>query len=196
MKLFEIYTPDNAPSPSDNMLGGVKKMLGFVPNVFAVMGGTPPVLGAFATMKQKFSETSLSAIEREIINIATSVENVCVYCVAGHTSFAKSQKVPDDVIAAVRTRGTINDPKLAALHDFVRAVVIGKGHIEQSDMDRFLSAGYAPSHVQEVILGVCTKTFSNLTSNLLGIPLDAVFEPHAWHPSDAVVELTREQQVV
>ncbi|MEE8350578.1 MAG: carboxymuconolactone decarboxylase family protein [Rhodospirillales bacterium] len=185
MKHFEVYTPENAPTPSDAMLKGLQDKLGFVPNVFAVMGGTPPVLSSFVALNEKYAQTSLSTTEREIVEIAVSVENGCAYCVAGHTAFAKMQNVPDDVITAVRSRGIIDNPKLAALHDFVRVVVTKRGHIETEEMDRFLAAGYSPAQVQEVILGVCVKTFSNLTSVMLDIPLDAAFTDFVWDPAEA-----------
>jgi uncharacterized peroxidase-related enzyme len=183
MNHSRIYTPENAPSPSDEMLSGLNRRLGFVPNVFAVMAGTPPVLSAFIELNERFAETSLSATEREIIQISVSVENGCAYCVAGHTAFAKMQKVPDDIITALRNRRAIADPKLRALHDFARAVATKKGKLEPAELERFLSAGYSEAQVQEVILGVCVKTFSNLTSILLDIPLDDAFAAHEWNPT-------------
>ena len=121
MKHFPIYTPETATTPAGETLAALKQKLGFAPNVFAVMGGNPPVLAGFLSLNQNFAETSLSATEREIVQIAVSVENNGAYCVAGHTSFARKQNVADDIVKAVRSRGTIDDPKLAALHNFAAA---------------------------------------------------------------------------
>lgn len=194
MKPFEIYTPENAPAPADEMLRGLEDMLGFVPNVFAVMAGTPAVLRAFVELNQSFSETSFTAVEREIVQMAASVENASGYCVAGHTAFAISQDVPEDAIAAVRGGRPIADPRLEALHAFARAVVVKRGQLDPAEMDRFLSAGYSPAQMQEVILGLCLKTFSNLTSKLLGLALDEPFVPHAWNPANADAPAVRERQ--
>lgn len=185
MKQLEIHTPETAPAPANGMLRGLETMLGFVPNVFAVMAGTPPVLAAFMTVNQKFAETSLTATEREIVQMTVSAANECAYCVAGHTAFAMAGGVPEDVIAALRNGGPIADPKLSALQAFTRAAVASKGHVGAAELERFLMAGYTEEHVHEVILGICVKTFSNLTSNILGVPLDDAFAPHAWRPSDA-----------
>lgn len=184
MKRLEIHTSETAPKPADDMLRGLETMLGFVPNVFAVMAGTPPVLSAFMAVNQKFAETSLTATEREIVQMTVSTENECAYCVAGHTAFAMTEGVPEGVIAALRNGGPIADPKLSALQAFTRAAVVSKGHIGGAELERFLAAGYTVEHVHEVVLGICVKTFSNLTSNMLGVPLDDAFAPHAWHPSD------------
>lgn len=182
MRHYTLHTAETARGPAKQILAGLEKMIGFVPNVFAVMGGTPPVLAGFVEVTKRFGETSLSATEREIVHIAVSVENECGYCVAGHTAFAKMQKVPQDIIDALRNQGTIADPKLAALHDFVRAVVVKRGHVSPAEMERFFAAGYTESQVHEVILGICEKIFSNFTSVMLDIPLDEAFEAYAWAP--------------
>lgn len=180
MDCYTLYTPDSAPSPGREILAGLKRMIGFVPNVFAVMGAAPPVLRSFAELTTRFGETSLTATEQETVHITVSVENGCEYCVAGHTAFAEMKKVPNEIIAALRDGGTINDPKLAALRDFTRTVVRKRGHVGQDEVQRFLAAGYTTTQVQEVILGICEKTFSNLTSIVLNIPLDDAFRAHSW----------------
>mgnify|MGYP003991907275 CR=1 FL=1 len=185
MKHGKIFTPETAPSESAGTLRALSEKLGFAPNVFAVMGGTPSVLGGFVTLNQNFGKTSLSATEREIVQIAASVENLGKYCVAGHTSFAKKQEVPDYIVKAVRTRGVIPDPKLAALHKFTRLVVTNRGNLYKGELEEFLDAGYTESQVLEVILGVCVKMFSNLTDNVLGLPLDDAFVEYAWDPKSA-----------
>jgi uncharacterized peroxidase-related enzyme len=185
MKTFEIHTPETAPAPADEMLSGLQDMLGFVPNVFAVMAGTPPVLSAFMALNQQFSNTSLTPEEREVVQMTVSVQNGCGYCVAGHTAFARGQGISETVIGAVRNCGPIADPKLQALQAFTQTLTVNSGQIDPGDVQRFLSAGYTPQQMQEVILGVCVKTFSNLTSKLLGIPLDDAFVPHAWDSPSA-----------
>jgi uncharacterized peroxidase-related enzyme len=186
MKHYEIFTSVTAPEETSETLEALEEKIGFVPNVFSVMAGTPAVLDSFVSLNQNFGATSLDATEREIIQIAVSVENNGTYCVAGHTSFAKKQKVEDSIIKAVRTRGLINDPKLAALHKFARQVAINRGNLGDGELAQFMGAGYSPAQVLEVILGVCVKMFSNLSDNVLGFPLDKEFEDYAWDPKSAV----------
>lgn len=182
MQTFEIFTPETAPAPAGTMLASLHDLLGFVPNVFAVMAAAPPVLSAFMVLNQEFSKTSLTPEEREVVQITVSTQNGCGYCVAGHTAFAHAQGVSETVINAVRRCTDIADPRLRALQAFTRAVAANNGRIDTDEVRRFLSAGYTRAHMQEVILGICVKTFSNLTSNLLRFPLDDVFAPHAWEP--------------
>lgn len=185
MERFKIHTPETAPAPADATLRALHDMLGFVPNVFAVMAETPAVLSAFVTLNQKFAETSLTATEREVLQMAVSSENNGGYCVAGHTAFAVAQNVPENAITAVRGKQALADAKLDALASFARAMVAKKGRISAAELEGFLAAGYEIDQAHEVILGICVKTFSNLTSSLLGIPLDDPFRPYAWQPSKA-----------
>ena len=182
MEHYTLYTTETAPAATQPVLDGIQRGVGFLPNVFAVMGGSPSALNGFVEVTKRFGGSSLTATEREIVHIAASVENSCRYCVAGHTAFAKMQGVDDAIIHAVRTRGVIDDSKLAALHDFTRAMVVKRGHVDPVELDKFRSAGYSQDQVLEVILGICEKTFSNLTSILFDLPLDDAFKPYAWTP--------------
>jgi len=185
MKHFTIYDPKTAPSETTDTLRALTDKIGFLPNVFAVMGGTPEVLDGFVALNQNFGSTTLSATEREIIQIAASVENDGAYCVAGHSSFATKQGIDDEIIKAVRTRDILVNPKLAALHKFTRLVTVKRGKLDEEEFKEFISAGYNADQAMEVVLGICVKMFSNLTDNLLNFPLDEEFSDYAWDPKSA-----------
>lgn len=182
MQHFKIYSTEDAPSPADAQLKAVKEMLGFVPNVFAIIAESLPALRAFVELNNLFAESEFDATEREIIQTAASVENACAYCVAGHTGFAEMQKVPGEIIHAVRNNLPIADSKLEALNQFTRLLVRNRGNVSDKEVQQFLNAGYNRAHLLEVILGICVKTFSNLANNVIGIPLDDEFADHAWQP--------------
>lgn len=182
MTVFKIHSPETANPPSDEMLAGIRDTLGFVPNVFGTIAESAPALRAFTDLNGRFAESSFDATSRELIQIAASAENQCAYCVAGHTAFADMRNVPRDVIDAARGNRPMADPKLEALNRFTRAVARERGMIAESELHRFLDAGYSPAQAIEVILGICVKTFSNLASNVIGIPLDDAFADHSWTP--------------
>jgi len=184
MKSFKIYNPSNANPSSGSILAAVHDTIGFVPNVFAVIAESSPALKAFAALNSEFSESSFDATSREIIQTAASVENACIYCVAGHTAFAETQNVSADILEAVRNNQPITDNKLEALNQFTRSVVRSRGNIPESDVEEFLEAGYTQAQVLEVILGICVKTFSNLANNVIGIPLDDEFADYEWKPKE------------
>ena len=152
-----------------------------MPNVFGVLAGSPSALTAFATMNAQFAGSTLSAAEREVIQLTVSTQNHCGYCVAGHTAFAAMQDVDATIVAAVRNGAPIPDERLETLSRFTATLLQRQGMVTEDEIEQFLAAGYTRQQLLEVILGVCVKVFSNLTSNAIGIPLDDAFMPYAWH---------------
>jgi len=184
MKSFTMYDKQNAKSPANEMLAAVESSIGFVPNVFAAIAESPVSLKAFIELNTQFNESSFDATSHQIIQLAVSVENQCTYCVAGHTAFSEMQKVPVDIVNAMRNNQPLEDSKLEALNQFTRTLVNSKGPIPEKETKKFLDAGYTHNHVIEVILGICVKTFSNLTNNIIGLELDEPFRPYAWNPEN------------
>jgi glyoxylase-like metal-dependent hydrolase (beta-lactamase superfamily II)/alkylhydroperoxidase family enzyme len=141
---------------------------------------SPAVLEGYISLSKAFDRSSLNANEQHIVQLSTSFENEIPYCVAGHTTFARMQEVPDDVVQAVRQGEPIPDAKLEALREFTSKVVKQRGRVTQNDVQGFLKAGYTRAQVLEVILGVGLKIISNYTNQIAETPLDAAFESGAW----------------
>lgn len=182
MNEYKIHTTDTATPPAGETLKKVQESLGFIPNVFAVIAESAPALQAFVDLNNRFADSSLTSTERELIQITTSVENRCQYCVAGHTAFAGMQDVSEEVITAARNGGPIPDARLDALHRFTLALVNSKGSVDPEAMEAFFAVGYDQRQVLEVVLGICVKVFSNLTNNAAAITLDDEFADYAWKP--------------
>jgi len=185
MKTFKTHTADTAPSASHTALQGVKENIGFIPNVFAAIAESPLALETFVALNGAFGESSLSPQEQQIVQLATSTENNCVYCVAGHTAFANQINMSQQDIDAMRKIRPLKDAKLQALNKLVRQMVKGRGRVSETDIEDFLSAGYTRQQFFEVIIGVCVKTFSNYVSIGLELELDAAFQTYAWKGRNA-----------
>ncbi|NHX27328.1 carboxymuconolactone decarboxylase family protein, partial [Escherichia coli] len=132
-----------------------------------------------------YAETTLAPAEREIVLLTTSVHNECGYCVAGHSFYSKSTDLAEDVLAAIRDRRPIADPKKEALRLFSQALAERRGKNCEAEMRRFLEAGYSRDQILEVINGVALKTMANMTANLFELPLDEAFAPYSWSPPTA-----------
>lgn len=177
---YTIHTPETASDRAAKLLKGIESGLGFIPNIFAVIAESEPALEGFVMLNEKFARSSFTEEERQIILLATSTENQCIYCVAGHTAFAQRINMSKDVVNAMREYRTLDDERLNALNVLVRALVKGKGQVDQSHVKTFLEAGYTKTHFMELVLGICVKTFSNYVSNALSIPLDEAFQNFTW----------------
>ena len=186
MKSFNIHTVDTAPPASKELLKGVKKKIGFIPNVFATIAESPEALDGFVALNGAFGASSLSPEEQQIVMLATSTENNCVYCVAGHTTFAHQIHMAEKTIEAMRNMNPLEDEKLQALNNIVREMVKHRGRVSETDIRNFLAVGYTRQQFFEVVIGVCVKTFSNYVSIGLELPLDNAFMKYSWQGNDAM----------
>jgi uncharacterized peroxidase-related enzyme len=182
MTSFKIHTTGTAPGSSSAVLENVKSNVGFVPNIFAVIAESPAGLAGFASLGEAFASSTLTSEEQQIIQLAASTENECVYCVSGHTAFAQTLNIPEEVVSSLRDKKPVPGARLEALSILVRSLIQNRGHIKQSEVDRFLDAGFTQAQFIEVILGISLKTISNYVSIALNIPLDAEFQKYAWQP--------------
>lgn len=182
MKHYTIYKHETAAPEALPVFNAAIEKRGFVPNVYAVYGGTPNALNGFAALTAGFTDSTLTPAEREVILLTTSVHNQCRYCVAGHTYYAKETDLGIKNIVALREGYRLTGRKLQALHKFAKALAQKRGRDSQREYETFLKAGYSHEQALEVIQGVAVKTLSNMTASLLNLPLDAPFVPFAWAP--------------
>lgn len=177
---YTVHTADTAPEAAKEILAGAQKSFGFLPNLLGVMAEAPALVNAYITLNRIFQETSFSPTERQIVMLTASYENGCDYCVAAHSVIAGTQKVPQNVVQAIRDGVPIADAKLEALRRFTAILVNTRGWPADADVDAFLKAGYGKQQVLEVILGIGAKTLSNYTNHITHTPLDRAFSAAAW----------------
>ena len=177
---YEVHTVETAPEGARETLAGAAKAYGFLPNLLGVMAEAPALVKAYRAAADLFEETSLTPSERQIVLLTVSYENGCEYCVAAHSVIAGMQKVPADVVQAIRIGQPIADGKLEALRRFVSAMVVTRGLPSEADTQALLNAGYAQAQTLEVVLGIGLKTLSNYTNHVAETPLDQAFGPASW----------------
>ena len=184
MSRFTLYTPETADEAARETLVAVEEMVGFLPNVVAVLGASPHQLQALVALNMQFAASGLTPVEREIVQLAVSVQNRCGYCVAGHSAFGADLGMPESDIAALRADRPLPVVREEALRRFAGTLAAGKGHASDADYDAFLKAGYTAEQAVDVILGVSVKMYTNMLSILLRLPLDDKFKPYAWSPDE------------
>ena len=184
MSDFNVHTLGTAPDKSVKLLEAMKQSAGFIPNLLGVMAESPAVAEAYTTLGKIFSRTSLTPVEQQVTLLAINRYNECDYCMAAHSVIASAQKVPADVIQAIRDDQPVKDERLEALRLFATQVVDQRGWVQDADISAFLSAGYTHAQVLEVILAVSFKTLSNYTNHVAETPLDDAFAARAWTPVD------------
>ena len=180
MTEFTTYSIATAPEASKPFLEGAKKAFGFEANLLGNMAEAPALLEGYLTLSGIFDKTNLSATEQQIILMTNNRLNGCTYCMAAHTTISQGQKVPADIIEALRNGTPIADPKLEALRTFAAVINETRGWPDAADVEAFLAAGYTRQTVLEVILGTSLKVMSNYTNHITKTVLDAAFQANAW----------------
>src|SRR5512141_3318118 len=102
--------PQLADLPPDvrERIEKVQEKAGFIPNVFLTLAHRPDEFRAFFAYHDALmlKEGGLSKAEREMIVVATSGANGCLYCVVAHGAilriYAKNPRVADQVATNYR----------------------------------------------------------------------------------------------
>ncbi|MEW6996776.1 carboxymuconolactone decarboxylase family protein [Colwelliaceae bacterium BS250] len=192
MSIYKCHTAITAPQPSVQIMRTLETNLGFIPNVFAIIAESPSALKGLVDLHTCFTDSTFTAQEQQIILLATSTENECVYCVAGHTAFAKSIGMDDGIVQAMRNKQVVPHHRFNALSNTVRALIQCRGQISAEQLNNFFAVGYTKAQLLELVMGICVKTFTNYISNALTIPLDQAFAEYAWQrPNDRAREEAR-----
>ena len=124
-----------------------------------------------------FEKGSFTALERQLILLAASVENNCNYCIAAHSTIAKGfLHAAPETVSAIRTTTPVAERKIDALVNLTREIVRERGFAKEETIEAFLSAGYRKEQVMELLLGVALKTISNYLDHISPTPLDKAFE--------------------
>jgi uncharacterized peroxidase-related enzyme len=177
---FEPITNADAPEAVRPTLEAVQAKYGFVPNLIGALAHSPALLDAYLAVDAQFNATSLTPRERQLVLLTASVANDCDYCTAAHSTIAKGMlKVDADIVAAVRAGTELADPKLDALVNLVREIVIQRGQVDPAITAAFLAAGYTEVQLAEILVGVAQKTISNFFNHLSPLPLDNAFQAEA-----------------
>lgn len=169
MARLPILNAQTAPAQAQERVKAAEHANGFLPNLIGVLANSPEALTFYQEVGKINANTTLSAGEREIIQIIAARTNQCGFCVAGHTKLATlKQLLSEKNIVASRNLNAqaFDDAKLSALAIFTSAVMAQKGAVSDDELQAFLDAGYTKRQSLEVILGVALATLCNYTNNL------------------------------
>lgn len=163
---FAFHTLENTSGDSHELLAGLKKSFGFIPNVYGYMAEAPVTIEAYLALDSLLAKTSFTPAQQQIILLAISVENNCEFCMVAHQAVGKMHKANAQTLQAITRYGVVNDPQDRALAGFAQTVTKNRGRPASAELQAFLDAGYTKRQVFEVIMMVAMKTLSNYINHL------------------------------
>ena len=173
MSRLTVHTLDSAPAEAKERVFAAQKSNGFLPNLIGVLAGAPTALEAYQVVGAINARNSLTAAEREVIQISAATLNGCGFCVAGHTAVARKKlHMPEKTIEALRGTQALTDPKLNALAQFTIAVIENRGRVSNEQLSAFLTAGYSQANALDVVLGVSLAALCNYANGVARTPIN------------------------
>ncbi|WP_179339384.1 carboxymuconolactone decarboxylase family protein [Winogradskyella ludwigii] len=170
MTTFNIPSREDVSSNNQAIFDNLNKALGFVPNLYATYAHSDTALENYLNFAN--AKTSLSAKEKEVVNLAVSQVNDCLYCLSAHTAIGKMNGFTDAQILELRAGfSTVND-KLDALAKLAKNITENRGKTDETVLENFFNAGYTKGNLIDTISLVGDKTISNYVHSTTQVPVD------------------------
>ena len=174
-KISRFAVPEINALPEDikTRILEVQEKSGFIPNVFLALAHRPDEFRAFFSYHDALmnKESGLSKGEREMIVVATSGINECIYCVVAHGAILRIREKNSliaDQIATNYRKADISDRQLAML-DFAVKVSQDASVISKEDIQALASYGFSEQDVWDIGSIAAFFALSNRLANMANI---------------------------
>ncbi|MDK3256937.1 peroxidase-related enzyme [Blastococcus capsensis] len=160
---FPIRPPGELPADLAERYAEVADRSGFLPNIFAALAWRPDEARAFFAMHDALMEKEtpgLSKADRELIVVATSAGNDCLYCVVAHGAVARI-RARDPYIAdqvAVDWRKAPLSPRMHAVLTVATRLAADPAGVTAEDLTGLAGHGLTEDDVWDV--GMITSFFA------------------------------------
>ena len=163
---------DIAPDIREKILA-VQEKSGFVPNVFLKLARRPDECRAFFAYHDALMlrENGLSKGEKEMIVVATSAANQCLYCVVAHGAllriFEKNPLIADQL--ATNWRKAALTSRQRAMIAFAMKVATDSASLEDADFVALREQGFTDEDAWDIGAIAAFFALSNRMANLSGM---------------------------
>ena len=151
----------------------VQEKAGFVPNVFLTLAHRPDEFRAFFAYHDALMlrDSGLSKAEKEMVVVATSGANDCLYCIVAHGAilriYAKNPLVADQV--AVNYRKADIAPRQKAMLAFALKVATNSVAIDDDDFVELREHGFSDEDIWDIGGIAAFFALSNRMANLISM---------------------------
>ncbi len=162
----------DVPQDIREMILAVQDKTGFVPTVFLKLARRPDEFRAFFTYHDALMlrPGSLTKGEKEMIVVATSAANRCLYCVVAHGAvlriYEKNPLIADQLATNWRKAGLT--PRQRAMISFAMKVSLHSDELEEEDFDALYRHGFSDEDAWDIGSIAAFFGLSNRLANLIG----------------------------
>lgn len=190
---FPVPALEDLPDDIRERIVAVQERTGFVPNVFLALAHRPDEWRAFVAYHDALMEREggLTRAEREMIVVATSGANDCLYCVVAHGAIlrvrARRPAIADEVATDYRKAEVT--PRQRAMLDFAVKLAMRPAEVEDADFDALRGHGFDEGDIWDI--GAITALFalSNRLAHLSAMRPNEEFYLMGRVPREVAAEL-------
>lgn len=167
-RILPNTTPD---TKSQELLVGVRNMLGSTPNMFTTLANSAASLDFFVKAMGALGGSRLSGALREQIATAVAGANGCDYCASAHEFLGGMHGVDKSELER-NLHGKASDPKVAAALNFAVNIVTKHGRVSDTDLRAIRAAGYSEGEVVDIVTVTCLNIFTNYFNHVADTEID------------------------
>ena len=170
---YPVPTLEDLPDDIRARMLEVQEKANFIPNVFLTLAHRPEEFRAFFAYHDALmlKEGGLTKAEREMIVVATSGANDCLYCIVAHGAilrvYAKNPLVADQV--AVNYRKADITPRQKAMLAFALKVALRSVEIADEDFAELRAHGFSDEDIWDIGAIAAFFALSNRMANMIGM---------------------------
>jgi uncharacterized peroxidase-related enzyme len=167
---FPVPALEGLPDDLRARILEVQEKAGFVPNVFLAYAHRPDEFRAFFAYHDALllRESGLTKGDKEMIIVATSGANHCLYCVVAHGAllriYEKNALVADQV--AVNHRKADITPRQRAMLDFAMKVTLESHLVGDADFEALRAHGFSDDDAWDIAAIAALFGLSNRMANV------------------------------
>jgi uncharacterized peroxidase-related enzyme len=170
---FPLPDLDALPEDLRQRILEIQEKTGFVPNVFLVLAHRPAELRAFLALHDALVDTDagLSKADRELIIVATSAVNDCIYCVVAHGAILRIRSRQPELSDQVSTnylKASLTE-RQRLMVEFARKVATDSAAVEDTDIELLTTAGFTLDEVWDIGAITALFAYSNRMANFTGM---------------------------
>ncbi|HEY4028059.1 MAG TPA: peroxidase-related enzyme [Candidatus Dormibacteraeota bacterium] len=190
---FPVPRLDDLPGDVRERIEAVAEKTGFVPNVFLALAHRPDEWRAFFAYHDALMEreSGLTAAEKELIVVATSAANDCLYCVVAHGAAARIRArnplIADQV--AIDWRKADVTERQRAMLAFAVKLAVEPARVEEEDLETLRGHGFSDEDIWDI--GAITALFalSNRMAHLTAMRPNDDFHLMGRVPKELLAQL-------
>ncbi|GGD43372.1 alkyl hydroperoxide reductase AhpD [Emticicia aquatilis] len=170
MTNFNVPNRADVSANNQEIFDNLKKGLGMVPNLYAVMAHSDNALANYLAFQN--AKTNFSNKEKQAVNLIVSQVNECLYCQSAHTLLGTMNGLTEEQTIEIRKGNASFDAKLNALVVLAKEITEKRGFVSEVTINNFIDAGYTKGHVVEIVMLVAEKSAMNYLHAITKVDID------------------------